>query len=527
MRLLNPTKPEIGRISKRLTERIVREVKGKTKYNQWKSTDSVIQWFSNLTQKHTLKFLQFDVVNFYPSITRKLLLKVITWAKEYTNISEEDIKIIFQAKKSVLHSQKSIWTKKGDSEFDVTMGSYDGAETCELVGLYILSLLEPLGVNAGLYRDDGLLVTRSGPRQAQKLGENIQKIFNDCDLKITFDANLTTVNFLDTTLDLRLGTYKPYTKPNETKQYVHKQSNHPPNILKNIPDSVNKRLSKLSSTEAIFNEAAEPYQKALEESGYEYKLKYKPQTQTQNKRKRKRNITWFNPPFSSSVSTKIGAKFLSLIDKHFPKGNPLNKTINRNTVKVSYKTVTNMKKIIGGHNAKVLKDDEEKSKTEDKTEKKECNCRKKEDCPLDGKCLSESVIYQAEVTETISKQKETYVGLTGNTFKERFGTHKSSFEHENQKGKTTLSMHLWELKKEKKHFKVKWKVIDKAKTYNPTTKKCNLCLKEKFYIIFKPELGSLNKRNELGAACRHKKRLILGTSRPPGGPIDQPRTPGV
>ena len=46
----------------------------------------------------------------------------------------------------------------GDNSFDVTMGSFDGAEICELVGLYILHLLgDQLGVdNVDLYRDDGL-----------------------------------------------------------------------------------------------------------------------------------------------------------------------------------------------------------------------------------------------------------------------------------------------------------------------------------------------------------------------------------
>ena len=49
--------------------------------------------------------------------------------------------------------------KKGGLEFDVGQGSYDGAEACELVGLYILSKLEKLNINIGLYRDDGLAVT--------------------------------------------------------------------------------------------------------------------------------------------------------------------------------------------------------------------------------------------------------------------------------------------------------------------------------------------------------------------------------
>ena len=158
------------------------------------------------------------------------------------------------------------------------------------------------------------------------------------------------------------------------------------------------------------------------------------------------------------------------------------------------------------------KEEENKTKSGETEVKKECNCQKKEDCPMDGKCLSESVIYQATVTETEAGQKETYTGLTGGTFKSRYGGHKSSFKHEEKRGETTLSDHIWDLKNEEKLYSIKWKVIDRAKTFNPTTKKCNLCLKEKFYITFKPELGSLNKRNELGAACRHKKGLTLELS---------------
>ena len=91
--------------------------------------------------------------------------------------------------------------------------------------------------------------------------------------------------------------------------------------------------------------------------------------------------------------------------------------------------MTNTKKIIGGHNAKELKKEEEnKTKSGETSVKKECNFQKK-DRPMDEKCLSESVIYQATVTETEAGQKETYTGLTWGTFKPRYGGHKSSFKY--------------------------------------------------------------------------------------------------
>ena len=104
--------------------------------------------------------------------------------------------------------------------------------------------------------------------------------------------------------------------------YVNSQSNHPPLILKNIPISVNKRLCEISSSEEIFQQAAKPYQEALDKCGYSHKMEYAPPEtrQSQSKRRRKRKIIWFNPPFSRNVETNIGKQFFKLLEKHFPKG---------------------------------------------------------------------------------------------------------------------------------------------------------------------------------------------------------------
>ena len=69
-----------------------------------------------------------------------------------------------------------------------------------------------------------------------------RQIFAKNNLKITADANKKVVNFLDVTLDLNTGKFKPYSKPPTTPLYVHSQSNHPPNILTNIPEAINWRL---------------------------------------------------------------------------------------------------------------------------------------------------------------------------------------------------------------------------------------------------------------------------------------------
>ena len=58
-----------------------------------------------------------------------------------TTIEEKVIKTLYHAPKSLLFDEDNLWVKKDNPEFDVTMGSYDGAELCELVGLYLLDLL--------------------------------------------------------------------------------------------------------------------------------------------------------------------------------------------------------------------------------------------------------------------------------------------------------------------------------------------------------------------------------------------------
>ena len=141
------------------------------------------------------------------------------------------------------------------------MGSYDGAETCELAGCYLLSKLQPLcGNNVGLYRDDGLAVTDTTlPRETEIMKKKICHVFKEQGLNITIEANKKVVNFLDATLNLNNGSFSPYTKPNANLLYVHSESNHPPTVTRNIPARINRRLSSISSDKQGFDQAAPPY----------------------------------------------------------------------------------------------------------------------------------------------------------------------------------------------------------------------------------------------------------------------------
>ena len=111
---------------------------------------------------------------------------------------------------------------------------------------------------------------KSGP-QAEGIKKDFQKIFQENDLNIVIKCNLKIVDYLDVTLNLPNNTYKPFSKPNNEINYIHKESNHPPSIIKQIPFSIESRLSSLSSNEKIFNESTPIYQEALKKSRYDYK----------------------------------------------------------------------------------------------------------------------------------------------------------------------------------------------------------------------------------------------------------------
>jgi hypothetical protein len=158
-------------------------------------------------------------------------------------------------------------------------------------------------------------------------------------------------------------------------------------------------------------------------------------------RRKIENITWFNPPYSANVSTSVGAKFLKIIDSCFPPTHILHKIINRNTVKVSYRCMPNMKAVLSGHNAQVLKQGED-HKTEPG-----CNCRGgPATCPLGGQCQVKELVYQATVTKTDTSHAETYTGLTGGTFKNQYNKHMSDFRK--SETATMLSKYVWKLRRE-------------------------------------------------------------------------------
>ena len=524
-RLINPAKSQIGYISKQILQETNAKLRTSANLNQWQSTKAVLDWFDSINIKSRKKFLQLDIVEYYPSITEALLDKAIEFAKKQkAPLSSQEVRIIKQARDSLLYNCPSnlpnsvplAWQKQ-DGAFDVTMGAPDGAEICEIIGLLILKELKTnfKRLDFGLYRYDGLAVhsNRLEGRDLEQTKQQLHKLFATFGLKITIAASSDEVNFLDVNLNLKTGKFKPYRKPNDTPLYVHVDSNHPASVIKQIPIGINKRLSSISSTEQEFNEAKEVYQKALNESGDNYTLAYeKPKAKVQakdkkDKVKKKRKIIWYNPPYNEAVETNLGKQFLKLISKHFPKSNPLHSLLNRNTVKLSYSCTKNIKATIQSHNKKIMQP--KMTTSVDRT----CDCtkNKRHQCPLKGECIQTDVIYHVETPEVPPKK---YIGCAGN-FKKRYGSHTSSFRHERYQTSTTLSHHLWD-KNLNEDPDLVWSIIDKAPSYKIGNRYCDLCLTEKTHIlrnIHDPDY--LNKRTELAQRCRHKAKFRLNSLKPP------------
>ena len=153
------------------------------------------------------------------------------------------------------------------------MGAFDGAEVAELVGLLILHRLRQAipKIDFGLYRDDGLgnYKPMSGARREQAR-KKIIKTMEELGLRITIEFGLARVDFLDVNMDLGTGYFRPFRKPNDTPSYIHRDSNHPPNCIKELPKNVNRGLSSISCNETIFNEAIPVYQAVLDKGGHKH-----------------------------------------------------------------------------------------------------------------------------------------------------------------------------------------------------------------------------------------------------------------
>ena len=158
----------------------------------------------------------------------------------------------------------------------------------------------------------------------------------------------------------------------------------------------------------------------------------------------------------------------------------------------------NLAAIIASHNKKLLYPKINSDKT--------CNCRIYKDCPMDGKCLSKNVVYRAEIIT--DNNCESFIGLTATSFKERWRNHMASIK-KSENNPCQLVKHVKKLKEKNICYIINWEILTTATPFSQISNVFNLCINEKYYILYKPELGSLNTRNELTSNCRHKSSKLM------------------
>ena len=223
--------------------------------------------------------------------------------------------------------------------------------------------------------------------QLERIKKSLQKTFKEFGLEIVAESNLRIVNYLDVTLKLNEGSFRPCDKP-DIIQYINKESNHPPHPpkeSKHLLAYIEKRLSNNSSDKKTFQESPIYYQDTLNKAGYIDKVVYHtPQAQVTRKTKTKiTNGTLYDLTYHIVKVPQIVQSFLHL-NIHFPKNHTFNKIYNKNNVNVNCSCMQKIKAIINNHNMSILH--------QNKEIKDECNCRNKY-CPLGGKCLSPNTVY--------------------------------------------------------------------------------------------------------------------------------------
>ena len=357
-----------------------------------------------------------------------------------------------------------------------------------------------------------IIAARLTGRECNLMEKKLRVLFREFGLKITVEANLTNVNYLDINLNLINESYRPYRKNNDIPVYISKHSNHPPTVKKGLVGMIGKRISDLSSSEEIFDSVAPLYNQGLRNAGFNEDIKYEPRRP--KKRVRVRKVIYFNPPWDDSIRTNIGASFLRLVDKHFSPGSGLRSVFNRQKLKVSYSNMPNIKRIISGHNNKVLNIGRS-------LRIEGCNCQGGvQSCMLDGHCQTHSLVYKGELKydiwnprrHMVENKTKIYFGLASTTFKVRHSNHNTSFNLAAYRKNTALSVEVWRLKDQSINYDLKFSIVKLAPTCSRESKFCRLCLQEKVCILFSSStdhVGILNKRSEILYKCKHRDRHLL------------------
>ena len=165
------------------------------------------------------------------------------------------------------------------------------------------------------------------------------------------------------------------------------------------------------------------------------------------------------------------------------------------TVNVRYSCMNNMSKIIKRHNKKVtLKSRDQKPK---------CNCRKKEESPMEGNCQINDVVYKYDATRPLLQK--VYFGFAEEAWKRCFYNQKLSFKHKIFQWNNTFKLYV-----SSDAPNLKWFVLRCVPPYSNISRKCFMYLYEKLAIItYQNQKELLNKTSELFCKCRHANKFLI------------------
>ena len=196
--------------------------------------------------------------------------EALNFAKTKVDNTNQEMSIIMQSRNTLLFNKNKPWAKKsGNEEFDVLMGYFDGAELCEIIGIYILMKLQSVLLKDSEGSIEMMDYELQKNYQGLKWKRNRKQIIENSKrlgLSITIKMNLNVADFLDIQFKLKTNSYK-YMKPNSVPVYINKNSN-PPHVLRELQKTIEKRISNISSSNEIFDNSKTIYENTLKKSGF-------------------------------------------------------------------------------------------------------------------------------------------------------------------------------------------------------------------------------------------------------------------
>ena len=165
----------------------------------------------------------------------------------------------------------------------------------------------------------------------------------------------------------------------------------------------------------------------------------------------------------------------------------------------------NMKNIINMHKKKII--NPQKANIV-----RTCNCIRKHQWPLNEKCPTNNVLYQASITTNEENPKtKIYYGVCETTFKLRYANHKKTFNNIKYQTEAELSNEYWNIISANKTSNISWEILGTHKSYHQSSKRCLLCLNEKLAMALHKDDNMLNKRSKMIRKCRHINKYMLAS----------------